>query len=100
MKPNGSMPHDTTEQRQEVLISKASSRRDLARLIVLEIIPELQRLASNDKISQQAITGTIAAHTAMAKQIEDTAARLAVFESMSFGQRLRWAFTFSPKKDA
>lgn len=100
MKPNGSMPHDTTGARTNVVISKSSSRRELSRIVVEGIVPELQRLASNDRVSQEAIKGIIAAHTAMAQQIEATTVRLAALETLSFGARLRWAFTFTPKKAA
>ena len=68
MKPNGSMPHDTADARTEVLISKASSRRELARLVVSEIIPELQRLAGNDKVTQDVCKAIMAAAKAQTEE--------------------------------
>lgn len=100
MKSNGSMPHDTTPARETVVVSRAASRRELARIVVTEIVPGLQGLQHNDRVTQEVCRGLMAAVEAMKSQLESDAKRIAALETMSFGARLRWAFTFSSKKDA
>jgi hypothetical protein len=80
MTTNGTMPHDTTEAREHVLISKASSRRELSKLIVTEIIPELQRLGQNESVTQNVCKGLIAALDAIKTQMEVDAKRLSALE--------------------
>lgn len=80
MKPNGSMPHDTSDARTHVLISKASSRRELARLVVTELIPELQRLGQNDQVTQGVCKALLAAMESIKTQMESDAKRLAALE--------------------
>jgi hypothetical protein len=80
MKPNGSMPHDTTDARKHVVISKASSRRELSRIVCEELVPELQRLGQNDVVTQRVCKGLIAALDAMKVQMENDAKRLMALE--------------------
>jgi len=80
MKPNGSMPHDTTAARTHVLITKAASRREMARLLVEEIVPELQRLGSNDQVTQNVCKAIMAALDAIKTQMETDAKRLQALE--------------------
>ena len=80
MKPNGSMPHDTLAARKHVIISKASSRRELSRLLVEELIPEIERLGRNDQVTQNVCKGILAALDAIKTQMEADAKRLMVLE--------------------
>lgn len=77
---NGSMPHDTTAARTHVVISKASSRRELSRIVVEELVPELQRLGRNDQVTQSVCKGILAALEAIKTQMESDAARLRAIE--------------------
>ncbi len=77
---NGMMPHDTSEARAHVLISKASSRRELARLLVTELVPELQRLGKNDQVTQNVCKGILAAMDAIKTQMENDAKRVKALE--------------------
>jgi len=88
------------EKRRDVFLSRASSRKELASTIHDLVIPELQRLGGNDKVTQDVCKGIMAGVKAQNDELERFAQRLAAIETMSFGARLRWAFTFSAKKDA
>ena len=76
----GRMPHDTLAARRDVVISRASSRRELSRILVEEIIPELQRLGGNDQVTQNVCKGILAALDAIKTQMEADAKRLMVLE--------------------
>lgn len=87
------------EKRRDVFLSRASSRKELAATVHDLVLPELQRLGNNDRVSQEAIKAMIAGVKAQGEEIIRIATRLSALEMMSFGARLRWAFTFSQKKD-
>lgn len=94
----GRMPHETTDARQQVVVSRSSSRRELARIVVVEMVPAIQQLQHNDRVTQEVCKGILAAVEAMKTQMEADAKRLTAIETMSFGARLRWAFTFTKKE--
>lgn len=77
---NGRMPHDTLTARKHVVISKASSRREMSRLLVEEVIPEIERLGKNDQVTQQVCKGILAALEAIKTQMETDAKRLIALE--------------------
>lgn len=74
------MPHDTLRARKHVIISKASSRRELSRILVEELIPEIERLGKNDQVTQQVCKGILATYEAITKQCEHFEARLRAIE--------------------
>lgn len=80
MQTNGTMPHDTTNARKAVVISKASSRRELSRILVEEIVPELQRLGQNDQVTQQVCKAIFVGVEAMKTQMESDQKRLMALE--------------------
>jgi hypothetical protein len=88
------------EKRRDVFLSRASSRKELASTVHDLILPELQRLGGNDKVTQDVCKALVAGMKAQGEEIVRLSQRLTAIETMSFGARLRWAFTFSqPKKD-
>lgn len=94
-----SVTDELTEKKRDVFLSRASSRKELASTVHDLIIPELQRLGGNDKVTQEVCKATVAGMQAQGEEIVRIAMRLAALETLSFGARLRWAFTFTPKKD-
>jgi hypothetical protein len=83
-----------------VFLSRASSRKELAATVHDLVIPAVGQLQHNDRVTQSVCTSMIEASKAQHEEIARLAQRLAAIETMAFGARLRWAFTFSrTKKD-
>lgn len=76
----GQMPHDTSAKREAVVVSRASSRRELARIVVTEIVPAMQGLQHNDRVTQDVCKSIIATYEAISKQLETFGARLTAIE--------------------
>ncbi len=95
-----SVTEELDQKKRDVFLSRASSRKELAATVHDLVIPAVGTLQRNDKVTQEVCKGLMAALDAMTKQIEADAKRITAIETMSFGARLRWAFTFTPKKDA
>ena len=87
------------EKKRDVFLSRASSRKELAATVHDLVIPELQRLGGNDKVTQGVCKATIEGMKAQGEELVRISQRLGALETMSFGARLKWAFTFPPKKD-
>lgn len=87
------------EKKRDVFLSRASSRKELAATVHDLVIPELQRLGGNDRVTQDVCKAIIASSKAQAEALASLSTRLMALETMTFGARLRWAFTVSPKQD-
>ncbi len=86
------------EKKRDVFLSRASSRKELAATVHDLVIPAIGHLQHNDRVTQDVCKGILATLDAIKTQMEADAQRFIAIETMSFGARLRWAFT--AKKDA
>lgn len=80
------------QQKRDRFLSRASSRKELASTVHDLLIPTIQSLQHNDKVSQEAIKAIVEGTNALVTQVETEAKRLRAFEAQTFVQRLRWIF--------
>lgn len=72
MNTNGSMPHDTTAARKHVVVSKASSRKELARIVVEDLVPMIQHLQHDDLVTQSVCKDILQRLAAIEKKLDIT----------------------------
>lgn len=63
-----------------MVVSRASSRRELARIVVTELVPAIQGLQHNDRVTQDVCKGILATLNAISTQMEADAKRLMAIE--------------------